>query len=498
MNWKKWVPPALPALLVISLGGASCARAGVGSAPSAEPTSAPLEAGAATPEENELAASLLGAARSAFADKRMAEADSLARLVVERHGTTPSSTPALLLSARTAEALGDLEAAVQRADRYAGLFPPGSQAARPAQELARRARSRLAEERASRPVIGAMLPRSGSAYMQRYGDLILQGIRIALGGGGEEGPVRLVVVDDGGDPGSAPERMAELERSGAVAVIGPLLTPAVRAAAEARGSESIVIVSPTAPDSVGAPNTYSLGGMDAGGPAALARYAAAHELRRVAVLYPRMTHYAAAAAVFEAALRAAGGQVSVDVPYDSGATTFADWVGRVVKSAPQAVYVPAPERDVRQLAPQLRYYGISPDTVQVMGDESWTSDAVRRTLQATGMTGVLASTPMVRAAPGSGWQAFTQVYEQAERRTLDNPYPALGYDAALLVLRAVQESRSHGGSVASRFAALRDVQGATGTYSVQGGSIRRRPVIVRVEADRLVPMETVAEGGGQR
>ena len=151
------------------------------------------------------------------------------------------------------------------------------------------------------------MPQSGSPYLRQYADLVLEGIRLAAeheGGPGQR-PVEVVIVDDGGDPARAAERIRELEQRGAVGVVGPLLESGIVAAARARTDSALVLISPTAPE-IGQPlsNVYSLVAGDTRGAEALAAYAGRTGLRNVALLYPRTRAYQAQAQAFAAALRA--------------------------------------------------------------------------------------------------------------------------------------------------------------------------------------------------
>ena len=342
-------------------------------------------------------------------------------------------------------------------------------------------------------VIGAILPRSGSEYLGRYGELVLQGLEVAVAEFSESSPrpVALDVVDDGGDPERAALAMARLERRGAVAVIGPLLPQAVAAAAAARGESGPVIIAPLASEVPGAPNVYALNAPDLLGAEALARYAAAEGMRRVAILYPRTQEHRRQAFAFSAMLEQAGGTVVVEVPYDSGTTTFATQLKAILEAAPDAIYVPAPERDVHQIAPQITYYGLAGAGVRVLGGEEWTTPSVRNQVAARYLNGVVAVTPLLESSPALGWSDFVARYEQAQRRSLDNPYPALGYDAIRLVLATLDGDRDYAASdVARAIANVREMRGATGILSVEGRGIVRRPFLVRIEQGELVSVET--------
>lgn len=339
-------------------------------------------------------------------------------------------------------------------------------------------------------VIGAIVPQTGPAVLRQYSDLVLEGVRLALAQAGAGVP-ELVVLDDAGDAEKDPTLVRELERRGAVAIIGPLLSAGVASAARARSDTALVLISPTASElPPGLPNVYSLNAGDVQGAEALAQYAARSGRSRVALLYPRTEEFARQARAFAAALKRAGGSVAADVPYDSGMTTFRTPLRAVAGSGARAVYVAAPERDVRQLAPQLAYYGVTGKGIDVLGAEAWTSDDVLRLVSPRYLNGVVASTPLVRTSPQVGWQEFVQLYEQTYRRSLDNPFPALGWDAARLILAGLKDGRGRAADVARRLGAEAEVRGATGVFAVRDGTLVRRPFVVRIDDRKLVPLVT--------
>ncbi len=353
----------------------------------------------------------------------------------------------------------------------------------------------------ARPVIGVVVAQSGSPALVQYGELVMQGVRLAVDSASPTAP-ELVVLDDGGDAERDPELVRQLAARGAVAVIGPLLSPGLAGAARARSDTALVLISPTASTiAPGLPNTYSLNVPDEEGVAALARWAASAGVTRVALLYPRMAEFQEKARAFAAALRGARGSIVADVPYESGMTTFQTPLRQVAEAAPEGLAVFAPERDVRQLAPQIAYYGVSGRGLRLLGGENWTGEEILRLVAPRYTNGVVASTPLVRESAAAAWQDFTRLYESTYKRTLDTPFPALGYDAARLVLSALPRGRSvpRPVDVARRLAALRGFRGATGVLAVKRGALVRQPFLVRIEEGRLVPLETpTTEGGADR
>ena len=68
--------------------------------------------------------------------------------------------------------------------------------------------------------------------------------------------------------------------------------------------------------------------------------------------------------------------------------------------------------------------------------------------------------------------------------------PAIGYDAALLLLEALRRGSPTPGPIVEALEGLEDVEGATGVFSVVNGRVLRRTQVVRVEERTLTPIPT--------
>lgn len=469
----------------------------------------------ATPEEERRAAQLLAQAGEAFERGDAEGALAAATSVTERHPGTQASVPALLLAARAAAALGEEDEARARAERYLSLFPSGSEEAQAAvallAELDARALEREEAERAT-VVLGALLPQTGE--LAPFAEWVLQGARLAARDfeARTGRATRLVVLDHGAELARLPALVASLEAEGARGILGPLLSEAVSAAAAARSRPDLPLVSPTASTPPDASTAYTLNAPGLRSAGRLAEYAAAADLRTVGVLHPATIEGRRQAGAFLERARELGLEVVAEVPYDSGATSFAAPIRRLREAAPRALYLPIPARDVPQLAPQLAVYWLKaallavPDTsgadtlgpaapptlpeVVLLGGEAWGSPAVRRAWDPSLVDGVVVALPLESAGSEMGSAAFADRYAAEYRRTLDSPYPALGHDAMALLLAAAERGVP--------FSTLQGVAGATGTLRVGDGIIEREPVLARIVGGVIEPLagtDSGREGG---
>jgi ABC-type branched-subunit amino acid transport system substrate-binding protein len=323
--------------------------------------------------------------------------------------------------------------------------------------------------------LGVVVSQTGSPVLERYAELVLEGVRLAAE---QEGTprrqVELVIRDDGGTAAGAARAVRELEQAGVRAVVGPLVEDALAAAAAARSSDAVLIISPTAVvDPLGPRNVYALNVVDTQGSTALGEYA--RRYARVGVLYARTPEGTRQARAFMDAYSRDGHGTLRESGFDPGTTNMSAPLARLQEARVQAVFFPGTDRELQVVLPQVEYFGLS--GVQLLGTENWVSDAAR-TLPQRVLEGSVVAIPLWRESGDVAWRDFVAAYEAQHRRSLENAVPALGYDAAVLALRALSTGATP----------VQDFRGATGRISLQGDVVTRRPFLVRIEAGRLVPV----------
>ncbi len=401
--------------------------------------------------------------------------------VVESAPSTPLSAPllieralALYYDGQTAEA----EALARRA-REVGASGPES-------ETANAILSGDVEASVGvLPVLGAMLAETGSPGLQEFSRLIREGIEVAVQVHADQSrrPVRLSVMDDRGSPDAADAVVRRLEEEGALGVVGPLLNTSLMAAAPAR-LRSAVLVSPTArnlpPEQSG---VYSLSGPDPGAARALAEYVRDQGFRRVVVLRPATEEAILEAQVFRDVLAESGMVISHEMAYDSGATFFQESLSEVAEMLPDALVLPLPASDVELVAPQITFFGLDTLGIQMLGTSGWAAESVVNDVDARHTIGVVAAAAVVPGRPTPGQERFTTEYETRLRKTLRSSVPALGHDAAALLLEAHRISGARNGEeLAAAFEKISGFSGATGLLSVQDGRVVRAHHLVRYDS----------------
>jgi ABC-type branched-subunit amino acid transport system substrate-binding protein len=322
------------------------------------------------------------------------------------------------------------------------------------EELARAlASGRVEDALGEARTIGAILPSSGPPTLSRFGTLLEEGIRIAL----EEQrttdrrPVQLSLYDDGGSVASLEGLIPTIESDGVSAVIGPLLDDAVVATASLR-RRPMPILSPTARDlPSGVRGVYSLMGPDPSG----AR---------------------------------AGGEVLEEVRFPVGTTFFEEFLRQVEELLPDALVLPLQPQVIELVAPQITFYGLDTLGIQVLGTDGWTSETLLQDVDPRHTNGVVATTTLPGGLPSPAARRFRERYEDIYRQTLRSEVPALGYDAAGIILGGIRAGASTGEDLLDFIEGLDGFEGATGRLSVVDGRLVRSHYLVRLENRTMIPV----------
>jgi hypothetical protein len=156
---------------------------------------------------------------------------------------------------------------------------------------------------------------------------------------------------------------------------------------------------------------------------------------------------------------------------------------------PVAIFLPIPPEDVEYVAPQLAHFALDTLAIEILGTSGWTDPQVLQALEPRYLDGVVATATVgANGASSPGLDRFREAYEQHFQRTLVSPTPAIGYDAALLLLEALRPGRLRPDELRISFESLSEVEGATGIFSVANDRIVRRTELVRIDGRQLVPV----------
>lgn len=351
------------------------------------------------------------------------------------------------------------------------------------------------------PRIGAILPTSGSPRLRQFATGIQEGISVAfqmfgVPQGNRLAP-ELVVQDSGGDIIGARIAFTAIEASQVLGVIGPLQDGALSEVAD-RVQGGLAIISPTSPVVPdGSTGVYSLSSADPGGVRALARYAISSELYTAVVVFPESTDGRYEARAFSEAFQSEGGLILGEISYPTGATFFEEQLRQTEALRPDVLVLPIPPRDVELMAPQVTFFGLDSLEIRVLGTSGWTDEAMLARVDTRHTNGVVTASPQPPEREWEGYRRFVEAYETLFQRTLPNLRPALGYDAAALLLEAIRRGASTPRGLLDTLKAMPGFSGATGRLFVDEGRVVRdhfvgclqdRRVLVLAEGARANPI----------
>ena len=100
--------------------------------------------------------------------------------------------------------------------------------------------------------------------------------------------------------------------------------------------------------------------------------------------------------------------------------------------------------------------------------------------------GVIAATIRLTQEETDAYRRFREAYETFFQKTLRSQAPAFGYDAASLVLSALESGPRNSRELVAALEEIRDLPGATGSLSVDRGWVIREPLLVRIQDHELI------------
>lgn len=351
----------------------------------------------------------------------------------------------------------------------------------------------------AKPVkLGAILPLTGE--LADVGEWLREGIELAVEDyerAHRNGfDLELVILDDGSVADEIPAIMAELESEEVLGIIGPIGSEAFAAAVRMREDSKLPIISPTATE-VHRPHRsvytlYDFVTREIDVAADLAHWVVEElGLKRVGVLYPKEGRGRAVSA-FEDAIVAAGGVVVAHEVYDPTLTTFQEPIEAIAEADPDVIYAPAPTPSVvLSLAPQLFYYGLYRHII--LGSEAWADPAVLRRLETFSSDYKVVGLWVDRMGSGTQWQMFKVGYERKYRKALrDNILPGLGYDAASVLIAALEASRVPiAAALAGYVASTQEIDGVTGFFNLdpEKSTVHRKTEVRMLRNKQLQPAD---------
>lgn len=194
-----------------------------------------------------------------------------------------------------------------------------------------------------------------------------------------------------------------------------------------------------------------------------AQFARSRGWERAAVLYNRQQAYSTGLANnFKASFTKLGGQIVAEQAYGDGDADFGAQITAIQNAKPDVIFVPGYYTDVGVIARQVRARGIA---APLLGGDGWDSPQLASTA-GEAIDGSFFSNHYSHEDTSPVVQEFVAKYRK-RFGSIPDGLAALGYDAAKILLAAMEQAPTLGGNdIAKGLAATRDFPGVTGSISI--------------------------------
>jgi branched-chain amino acid transport system substrate-binding protein len=328
-----------------------------------------------------------------------------------------------------------------------------------------------------------------------FGQSTDNGIRLAVeainrSGGLHGKKIRLITYDDRGDAKEAGTAVTRLiNRDQVAAVLGEVASGLSLAGAPVCQEGGIPMVTPssTAPEitAVG-DRIFRICFMNRFQAYACAKFAREQlKAQNAAILYDQKLPYSVGLAdEFEKQFTAMKGNISTRQSYQEGDQDYSAQLTSIRSSKPDIVFVPGYYTDAANIAVQARKLGIR---VPLVGGDGWDSAKLAE-IGGEAIDGCYFCTHYFQQDPRPRVQEFLRDYRK-QFGTAPDAMAALGFDAARILLAAIEKAPSQSGSdISAALAGTKDFDGVTGRISIDPDRNAVKPAII-LEMKQGVPMQ---------
>lgn len=322
--------------------------------------------------------------------------------------------------------------------------------------------------------VGGLFEKTGGAA--QYGTAGLKGANLAIEQQNAKGGVlgkqiKLVEADNKSDPGESTAQASRLVTSEkVVAMLGPMTTKTLKAIIPIVTQNKIPLITPSGTDAAltvtdGKLNQWIFRACfidDFQGNVGATFAADTLKAKKAAIVIDTNGDYAKGLAkAFEDTFVKAGGQIVAKENYVAGDKAFQPILGRIKAQNPDVIYVPGYYNEVGLIVKQARELSI---TVPMLGGDGWNGDETTKIAGANNMTNVYYSDHVAMDDPNL--VEFAKQY-QAKYNETPTGFSALGYDAASMLIKAIENAGSTDpDKVRTALEGLKDLKGVTGNITV--------------------------------
>ncbi len=343
---------------------------------------------------------------------------------------------------------------------------------------------------------GSMTGATATFGISTHNGIVMALDAVNAGGGVLGKKVRLVSEDDQGKPDEAMTVVTKLiNKDRVVAVLGEIASSNSLAAAPVAQAARIPMVSPGSTN----PKVTQQGDyifrtcfIDPFQGQVMAKFASQSlKLTKVAVLRDIKSDYSVGLAnFFIDSFKKSGGTILADESYSAGDKDFTAQLTNLKGKNPEAIFVPGYYTEVGLIARQARKLGIK---AVLLGGDGWDSSTLFE-IGGDALNGCFYSNHYSVDDPSPAIRKFVADYKARYDNAVPDAMAALGYDAALLLVNAIQRAGSaKPDSIRAALAATKDFTGVTGTISLDANrDAVKSAVVLEIRDGKNVFKETVA------
>jgi ABC-type branched-subunit amino acid transport system substrate-binding protein len=327
---------------------------------------------------------------------------------------------------------------------------------------------------AQNATVALLLPLSAQGEVGEIGKAMKQAAELALFDAGQSG-ITLVTKDTRGAPDGAQAAAQAALAEGAQLILGPLLSSEVQAVSPIAAGRNVPVVAFSSVVGVAGQGTYLMSFLPAEEVANIIRYSSTSGIRNIAALMPNSQYGAAVQAALDEATKQYGVRVVASERYTRSAAALARPAQSIAQAVNdpgrgiQALFIPEGGELLGGISAQLMQYGLSPNSVRVLGTGLWDDPASSRVPIAQGgwFAGVLSQ------SLSQFEQRYQQTYGASPHRLA-----SLAYDATSL---AIILARNGQGYTAESITNPEGFQGVNGLFRFRAdGRIQRGLSILSV------------------
>lgn len=315
----------------------------------------------------------------------------------------------------------------------------------------------------TRGAIGFLAPLSEEYSI--FGRRVQKGVELALKGRN----LKVISRDTKGSPISAIQQTIDLiNKENVYIILGPILSMPMIAASGIANFLNIPIISPTATEedisSIG-PFVFQLNVGLGAQAREMARYAT-RELgyTKFAILHPDDAYGNSLTEIFIEEVINSGGIIVAKQSYADGTTDFKYQMKYIKDNKPEAIYIPCYPNEAILIAPQLAYYKIR---AKILGADGWNDESVPIKGEAYVEGAIFTANPASAYTSSDAYLDFRRRFF-AEYKTEPSREAALGYDAGIILLKALDAGAKDSKSLAKEIREMEPFAGASGVVNPRG------------------------------